>query len=310
MAKPSRVRSCGDAPPLVTVAMPVFNGGKHLKLAVLSILGQTFTDWELLIFDDGSSDGAVENILDLNDPRIRILRDGLNRGLAARLNEAIDLARGRYFARMDQDDIAYPERLARQIAMLEENPELDLVAVRCAAIGVDDKLVGALPYALAHEEVCATPWKGFYLAHPTWMGRMEWFRQHRYATPGPYFCEDQELLLRSYRNSRFATVPEILLAYRVRSRIDWRKSLRTRKTMLWIQLSHFFGMRQWHYGFYSAMVFVARVAMDTLNVLIQVAGRSGYYGYRIMPVESGEKTRWSAVLAVVGHGRRQLETTR
>lgn len=82
-----------DHAPLVTIAMPIYNAGSDLRPAVLSILQQTFPDWELLIIDDGSSDGAAEGISDIRDSRIRVLRDGLNRGLAARLNEAIDLAR-------------------------------------------------------------------------------------------------------------------------------------------------------------------------------------------------------------------------
>jgi len=91
----------GNAP-LITVAMPIFNAGSYLRLAVLSIVRQTFADWELLIIDDGSTDNALQDIADIRDHRIRILRDGENKGLAARLNEAIDLARGRYFARMDR----------------------------------------------------------------------------------------------------------------------------------------------------------------------------------------------------------------
>ena len=297
MPEPSRTGS--DAPPLVTVAMPVFNAGRHLRPAVVSVIRQTFTDWELLVIDDGSSDGAVDDIRDLDDARIRILRDGSNRGLAARLNEAIDLARGRYFARMDQDDISYPERLARQVEMLEQGTEIDLCAVRCIAINFENELVGAMPYALSHDEICVAPWRGFYLVHPTWMGRIEWFRQHRYAKPGPYFCEDQELLLRSYRKSRFATVPEVLFAYRVRSRIAWGKTFRTRKTILGIQLRYFLGMRQWHYGALAAMVFAVRVMMDSSNMLIQKLWGTAFLGFRIAPAGATEHSQWRAVLEVV-----------
>lgn len=293
-----------DCEPLVTIAMPIYNAGSYLRPAVVSILQQTFSDWELIIIDDGSSDGAAGGIRDICDSRIRVLRDGSNRGLAARLNEAIDLARGRYFARMDQDDISYPERLARQVTLLEQSQEIDLVAVRCAAINVDDELVGALPFALTHEEICAAPWKGFYLAHPTWMGRTGWFRQHRYATPGPYFCEDQELLLRSYRKSRFATIPEILFAYRVRSRINWRKSFRTRTTFLGIQLRYFFGMRQFHFGLLAAMTFAARLAIDLLNVLIQKCGGAGFWGYRIVSAEARVYCQWRVVLETISFVRK------
>lgn len=286
----------GDRTPLITIAMPIYNAGRHLRSAVISILQQTLGDWELIIIDDGSTDGAAEGILDLCDARIRVRRDGFNRGLAARLNEAIDLARGKYFARMDQDDVSYPERLARQLTLMEQNPELDLVAVRCVAIDVDNELVGALPCALNHNEICATPWRGFYLAHPTWMGKIEWFRQYRYATPGPYFCEDQELLLRSHRGSRFGTVPEVLFAYRVRRRLNWLKSIRTRITLVGVQIHYFVGERSLGLGILAALAFVARITADSLGALTQSFSDAGIHRYRVGPLAVEEATRWHAVL--------------
>jgi glycosyltransferase involved in cell wall biosynthesis len=293
----------GDRAPLVTIAMPIYNAGHYLRPAVMSILQQTLADFELLIIDDGSTDGATEDIRDIGDPRVRILRDGLNKGLAARLNEAIDLARGKYVARMDQDDISYPERLSCQLAMLERNRELDLVGVRCVAIDANNEFVGALPHALTHEELSARPWTGFYLPHPTWMGRVGWFRRHRYASPGPFFCEDQELLLRSYRESRFATVPEVLFAYRVRNNINWGKSFKTRKTLLGIQLGYFFCMRQFHCALLATMAFVGRVALDSLNALVQTFGYSGVPRHSAGVVEADEKLKWRAIshqLALTG----------
>lgn len=288
----------GDAP-LVTIALPVFNAGRHLRAAVMSIVRQTFTDWELLVIDDGSLDDAVDNLLDLEDARIRVLRDGTNKGLAARLNEAITLGRGRYFARMDQDDIAYPERLARQVAMLEQNQAVDLVGVRCAAIDAEDELVGVWPWAFTHEEICARPWLGFYLAHPTWMGRMEWFRRHRYAMPGPYLCEDQELLLRTYRSSRFATIPEILFAYRVRSRIDLKKAFRTRKSVMRVQLRHFCGARQWRCCLLATTAFLLRVGQDVLNACVLRGGAAARRPRQSLAIGTDEHVRWQAVRAML-----------
>src|SRR3972149_9031916 len=112
--------------PLVTVAMPIYNAGKDLRLAVFSIVRQTFTDWELLIIDDGSTDDAIDSISDINDGRIHIVQDGLNKGLAARLNQAIDMAHGQYFARMDQDDVSYPDRFSKQLDALRQDDSLDL----------------------------------------------------------------------------------------------------------------------------------------------------------------------------------------
>ncbi len=293
--------------PLVTIAMPIYNAGRYLRPAVISIMQQTLFDWELLVIDDGSTDAAVDGIRDLGDSRIRILRDGLNRGLAARLNEAIDQARGRFFARMDQDDISYPERLDRQLKMLEQDPELDLVVVRCMAIDADDKPVGTMPLALAHEELCARPWRGFYLPHPTWFGRIDWFRRHRYAAPGPYCSEDQELMLRSYRDSRFASAPEIMFAYRVRNRIHWKKQFRTRKTLTGLQLRHFFVTRQYSFGMLALATFVARIGMDASSALAQSFGWQGIHRYHAVVASPHELQRWREVLNQIAMAEKRFE---
>lgn len=282
----------GSEHPLVTVAMPVYNAGRYLRLAVLSIVRQTFTSWELLIIDDGSTDNALQDIADIDDTRIKIFRDGKNRGLAARLNEAADMARGQYFARMDQDDVSYPERFARQITALQNDPELDLVATRAITIDENDNATGLHPYAIRHEEICAQPWRGFYLPHPTWMGRIEWFRKHRYTVPGPYFCEDQELLLRSYRESRLSTINQILFGYRIRARVNWRKLAKTRLTILRIQLRHFKVVHQWHFVMLAMLTFVGRVISDLLKLV----------GRMFLPVRSRLpaapiSSQWKAVLS-------------
>ncbi|CAA9891484.1 Glycosyltransferase family 2 protein [Candidatus Methylobacter favarea] len=260
----------GKTAPLITIAMPVYNAGHYLRAAVLSMINQTFTDWELLIIDDGSTDEALQEMTDIRDERIIIFSDGINKGLAARLNEAIDSARGKYLARMDADDIAYPERLDRQIEALRNDPKLDLVATRAIRIDEDGQFMGLFPYSLSHEEICARPWQGFYFPHPTWMGKTDWFRKHRYAVPSPYFCEDQELLLRSYRQSRFATVPEILFAYRVRGKINPIKQAGTRWSLFKVQLRYFYKMREWIFGGLSAGVFTARILSDIYKLFCKL----------------------------------------
>jgi glycosyltransferase involved in cell wall biosynthesis len=262
MVEPLPSQEQGDAPPLVTVAMPVYNAGKYLRLAVLSIVKQTFQNWELLIIDDGSTDNALQDIADIDDARIQVLQDGANRGLAARLNEAIDLARGQYLARMDQDDVSYPKRFARQIEALQNDSRFDLVSARAITIDENNAETGLFPYSLSHDEICARPWRGFYLPHPTWMGRIEWFRKHRYTVPGPYFFEDQELLLRSYRESKFGTVDEILFGYRIRCKVNWEKLAKTRRTVLSIQLRHFMEAHQWHFVLLATAAFVGKMSSD------------------------------------------------
>jgi glycosyltransferase involved in cell wall biosynthesis len=226
-------------PPNITIAMPIYNAGQHLRLAVSSILNQTYEDWELIIIDDGSTDNSIVSIADLNDSRIQIKVDGVNRGLAIRLNECIDMARGMFIARMDQDDVSFPQRLELQLNKLHSDSALHLVAVRAMIIDEGNVAIGMLPFRRSHDEICSTPWRGFYMPHPAWMGRTEWFREFRYASPGPYMCEDQELLLRAYQSSKFLNLDTVLFAYRQRAKVDWKKLAKTRWTLAKIQYSYF-----------------------------------------------------------------------
>lgn len=284
---------------LLTVAMPVFNAGQYLRLAVLSILRQTFEDWELLIIDDGSTDNALQELNGIDDPRIQIIRDGQNKGLAARLNEAIDLARGTYFARMDQDDVSYPKRFARQIELLQGDPRLDVVSVGAITISDNNEVTGLLPCPVTHEKICARPWQGFCFPHPAWMGTIGWFRKHRYAIPGPYFCEDQELLLRTYSASRFGAVDDVLFAYRVRGKNNWQRVARTRWTFSKIQFHHFVGLKNYHYAGLAVLVLVALLARDFTRMVRQSLNLPQHSMER---TDSSVSSKWHEVLNATLNG--------
>lgn len=203
------------ADPLVTVAMSVHNAAATLEPALRSILWQTFPDWELIVVDDGATDQTGLILSRFSDARIHVVPGaGGQQGLATRLNQCIELARGKYIARMDADDVAYPERLERQVRYLEAHPDIDLLGHGAVLFKEDGQALGVYPTASQHEDICRRPWWGFPLAHPTWMGKRAWFARHRYRdelTKG----QDQDLLLRSYRASRFAALPDILLGYRM-----------------------------------------------------------------------------------------------
>ncbi len=201
--------------PLVTVVMSVQNAVSTLESALRSILWQTFPDWELIVVDDGSTDWTGRLLSQVSDARVQVVwGEGGQKGLATRLNQCIGLARGKYVARMDADDVAYPERFERQVKYLEGHPDVDLLGHGAVLFRGQGQIVGVYPSAQTHEEIGRWPWWGFPLAHPTWMGRRSWFLGHPYnerLTKG----QDQELLLRSFRTSRFAALPDILLGYRI-----------------------------------------------------------------------------------------------
>lgn len=257
--------STKNTEPMISVALPVLNGGSQLEIAVQSVVNQTWENWELLILDDGSTDGAIDTILSISDPRIKVVRDGQNRGLSARLNEALLISKGQYFARMDHDDISHPDRFLHQVQFLDKHPEIDLLATQCITINERESITGTLPSAIEHEAICLHPWKGFYMPHPTWMGRTDWFRRHSYRVPAPYCCEDQDLLLRAHLSSRYHTLPERLLAYRVRSYTPMKKQFRTRMSMFQMQFEYFRYKKQWLKIYLSFLITIGRIFYDILQ---------------------------------------------
>lgn len=252
--------------PSVSILLPAWNAEKTLGVALRSLLNQTFADFELLLLDDGSSDNSVGVALALDDSRIRVVQDGRRLGLAQRLNQGIELTRGRYIARMDADDVCFPERLAKQVAFLNAHEEVDLVGCRAVVFRNDGDIVGLLPFAGSHEALCARPWRGIPLPHPGWMGRREWFVRHRYLFPEVRRAEDQELLLRSYSESQFACLDDVLLGYR-QGFFDLRKTLLARRSLLAAQVKCFLARGQWPYAFGAIGLTAARVAVDLLAAL-------------------------------------------
>lgn len=201
-----------SADPRVTVLMPVYNAGPYLREAMDSILAQTFTDFEFLIVDDGSTDGSVKIVRSYTDPRIRLVQNERNLRLAATLNRGLDLARGEYVARMDADDISLPPRLAHQIAFLDARPGIGLCGAWAEAFG------GArfsMPNPTAPEAIRAKMLFDSALVHPSVMLRRTLFDRHGLRYPPLAHFEDYALWQQTARLFPLANLPEVLLRYRV-----------------------------------------------------------------------------------------------
>ena len=216
--------------PWVTIGIPVYNGAVTLADAVRSVLAQSFQDWELLLVDDGSTDGTGEIVRGIADSRVRTISDGVNQGLVFRLNQMISLARAPYFARMDSDDLMHPDRIARQLAYLRRHPETDLTGT--AAYVIDEN---GTPYGVRGDNPelrFASIRAGF--IHPTVTGKTEWFRRHRYDASYPR-AEDRELWYRADPNTVCARLTEPLLFYRDPLALQvskYRASCRTERRIL------------------------------------------------------------------------------
>lgn len=252
--------------PLVSVLLPCRDGARTLALALRSVLSQTFDDFELLLLNDGSTDDSVTIARSLGDARIRIFGDGVGRGLPWRLNEGVAAARGRYIARMDADDVCFPERFARQVTFLDTQPEVDLVGCRAVVFRDSGEVVGLLPFAPDHAALCARPWRNIPLAHPTWMGRRSWFEAHPYRLPEVRRAEDQELLLRSYPDSRYACLDEVLLGYR-QGPFQLQRTLVARRALLAAQLGLFAQRGEWGNAARALALSAMKVVVDGLAAL-------------------------------------------
>ena len=207
--------------PLVTVGLPFFDEGRHLGGAIRSVLAQSFTDFELLLVDDGSRDDSLAIARSFRDPRIRLIADGARRHLPARLNEIVRSARAPYVARMDADDVMHPARLARQVALLTARPTCDAVGTWVALADGEDTVFavsesGPLPATPRHALLHGI------LAHATLLGRRAWFADHPYDEALTR-TEDRDLWCRTAATAHFAVVPECL--YVVRVDVDKRSFL-------------------------------------------------------------------------------------
>lgn len=200
---------------LVSVLLPVHNGARYLEGAVRSILNQTHRDLELLVLDDGSTDGSGEMARALGDSRVRVMRSERNLGLPATLNRGLGAARGEIVARQDADDLSHPKRLERQVRFLELNPEVGLVGTQAWVIDEHGRCLGSVEHACEHE--CLV-WELLFdnaFKHTSVAFRRDLVAKSHggYDTAWPY-NQDYDLWVRLAPTTRLANLPERLVAWR------------------------------------------------------------------------------------------------
>jgi glycosyltransferase involved in cell wall biosynthesis len=142
--------------PRISVVMSVYNGEKYLRQAIESILQQTYTDFEFIIIDDGSTDSSREIIQSYDDKRIRLVINEQNIGLTKSLNKGIRLAKGEFIARMDADDISLPQRFEKQVAYLDSHPEVGVLGTYANIIDHRGKIINNIIFPTEHETILWT----------------------------------------------------------------------------------------------------------------------------------------------------------
>lgn len=203
--------------PKVSVIIPVYNSSRYVKTCLDSILSQSWSDFELLVSDDGSTDHSYDAMVSAagNDPRVKLFRHS-NLGMARTLNELLRVARGDYIARLDADDEALPQRLERQVNFMESNRDCVVVGGGVLNIDEDGDPFSIELYPVEHEDIESRMLSGRGgIIHPsTMIRRAPMVGCGGYSTNCPV-VEDQDLWLRLALRGQLANIPEVLIRYRV-----------------------------------------------------------------------------------------------
>lgn len=237
--------------PLVTIAIPIYNAEAYLEYAILSCINQTYKNWELLLMCDGSTDNSDSIAMEFaeRDERIRIVKDNNNRGLVYRLNQSINMANGKYYARMDADDIMAIDRLEKEVSFLEKNPVIDVVGSSMMIIDGNNNIIGSALHTSADTFV-----------HPSVLGKTQWFKNNSYDEKAVR-AEDFDLWSRTRKISHFSNIESPLLFYRTFGMPTTSKVLATYRTMrkLSSRYTDYGKNKFWaikHYIIYTIKIFV------------------------------------------------------
>lgn len=199
--------------PAVSVVMSAYNSGPYISEAIESILHQTFTDFEFIIIDDGSSDasGEIADSYARSDSRIIVIHQE-NQGIAKSLNTGLRRSTGKYIARMDSDDISLPERFDHQYRHMETHPEIGICGTGCRHFGSTTCLAWTMTDS---EEIKSRLIFWPCIVHPTVMMRRDLILKHDlYYDPDFKQAEDHELWVRFARHCEVSNVPTVLLLWR------------------------------------------------------------------------------------------------
>lgn len=197
--------------PLISVVLPVYNCSLYIEEAINSILNQTIQDFEIIIIDDCSVDDTVKIVLNIPDERIRLILKEQNVGLIDSLNIGFKEAKGKYIARMDGDDISFPDRFQKQLEILENNPEIK-------ACGCWLQSFGAYEKTIKHLKTNAEIRSHLLISNPMSLGatmlKREAYKSFQFSASKVH-VEDYDFWARTAWKCPMYNIQEILYSYRV-----------------------------------------------------------------------------------------------
>lgn len=199
--------------PKISVLMPAFNAELYISDAIDSILGQTYSDFEFIIINDGSTDKTEDIILSYDDHRIKYFNNEQNLGLIETLNKGLKLCKGEFIARMDADDVSLLERLEVQLKFINENSDVGLLGTWYESFSELGSKVSRYP--ARHDDICLKQFFKIQLCHGTCLIRKSILVENQFLFDKQYaHAEDYELFTRIARKTKLANLQKVL--YRVR----------------------------------------------------------------------------------------------
>ena len=201
--------------PELSVILSVYNGENYISASIESILNQTFGDFELIVINDGSTDKTSKIIKSYSDPRIIYLENEKNIGIAKSTNKGLNIARGRYIAIMDADDISMPERFSKQFKFLENNSEVGVCGSWFNVIDKKGESVGKTCYPISSNIISCFLLFYCCIANPTTMYRKKIIQDVGNYNPEFIAAMDYDLWTRTIGHYQFSNIPEFLLKYRM-----------------------------------------------------------------------------------------------
>lgn len=200
--------------PLVTVFMAAFNGEAYIEKAIQSVLNQSFTDFELLIINDGSTDRTLDIVRKFTDPRIRLVHNDGNKGLTFTRNRGIEEAKGQYMAILDCDDLAMPDRLKAQTSFLNSNPEIAICGGQAITIDESGKQIGNLNVMAGNKNMSPElVFHNIFINSTLMIKRSAMLEAGGYRDYSP--AEDYDLSYSISLHHPVANLNEVLVAYRL-----------------------------------------------------------------------------------------------
>lgn len=227
--------------PLVTVIMPLYNTEKFLNEAIDSILQQTFRDFEFIIIDDASTDSSIKIVQSYTDPRIVFVEKKQNTGYTESLNMGLQMATGKYIARMDSDDIAILTRFKKQVEVLNANPDIAVCGTWFQLMGDDNRII---KHPAHFDEVKVAMLQYCAIGHPTAMVRKAVLDKHQLSYDSCFEpAEDYQLWTQISNVAKLSNIPEVLLKYRLHegqvSTLRTNKQIEISNNIRILQLKHF-----------------------------------------------------------------------